>query len=95
MRKDLSVKKATFDHTLCINYEYAFRARPSRCLMAIAKPFCFFAYFLIQLVEIPNATRETVTTVQLASKAIRVQKKPMVICCTGNLNLGLEHTVQH
>jgi hypothetical protein len=33
MHKDLSIKKGTFQ--TCINYENAFRARPSRCLVAI------------------------------------------------------------
>lgn len=37
------------------------------------------SYFCIQIVEIPNETQEAVSTVQLASQAIRVEKKPMVI----------------
>lgn len=58
MRKDHSVKKATFRQTLGINYEYAFRARTSRCLVAIGKRFFFlrplriFPEFRIE--EIPN-----------------------------------------
>lgn len=54
----------------------------------------FASYFWIQIVEIPNAAQEAASTVQLASKAIRVKKKPMVIFSPGNLNLGLKHTLQ-
>lgn len=54
----------------------------------------FAFYFLIQIVEIPIATQEAVSTVQLASEAIRVKKKPVVIFSPGNLNLGLKHTLQ-
>lgn len=92
--KDLSIKKkkATFHQTLCINYEYAFRARPSRCLVAIGKPFCFL--FLNSGCGIPKWTQEAISTAQLASQAIIVEKKPMVIFSAGYLNLGLKHTVQ-
>lgn len=54
----------------------------------------FASYFWIQIVEIPDETQEADSTVQLASKAIRVKKKPMVIYSPGNLNLGLKHTLQ-
>lgn len=93
--KDLSIKKkkkATFHQTSCINYEYAFRARPSRCLVAIGKPFCFL--FLNSGCGIPKWTQEAISTAQLASQAIIVEKKPMVIFSAGYLNLGLKHTVQ-
>lgn len=46
------------------------------------------------MVKIPNETREAISTVQLASYAIRVERKPMVIFSAGNLNPGLEHSVQ-
>lgn len=85
-------KKATFHQTSCINYEYAFRARPSRCLVAIGKPFCFL--FLNSGCGIPKWTQEAISTAQLASQAIIVEKKPMVIFSAGYLDLGLKHTVQ-
>lgn len=56
VKKKKKEKKATFLQTLCINYEYAFRARPSRCLVAIGKPFCLiFFFFFFKIVEIPCA----------------------------------------
>lgn len=64
MQWDHSVKKkkkATFRQTLCINYEYAFRARPSRCLVAIGKPFCLFFFWNSRLWKSPVHLRDAVS----------------------------------
>lgn len=53
----------------------------------------FASYFWIQIVEIPIATQEAFP-VQLASKAIRVKKKPLVILSPDNLILGLKYALQ-